>query len=66
MEFEFREEQTIRHSNGVVEVKEIVIARRPADQIKKVFHDMAVGHRRNLNKNEDFSGDRIHSVVRVK
>lgn len=66
MEFEFREEQTIRHSNGVVEVKEIVIARRPKDQIKEIFHDMEVGHRRNLNKNEDFSGDRIHSVVRVK
>ena len=66
MEFEFREEQTIRHSNGVVEVKEIVIARRPADQIKEVFHDMEVGHRRNLNKSGEMKISRIHSVVRVK
>jgi hypothetical protein len=66
MEFELREEHTIRYSNGVVKVEEAVIAHRPKNQIKEVFHDMEVGHRRNLNKNEDFSGDRILSIVRVK
>lgn len=66
MEFEIREEETIRHSNGVVEVKETVLARRPKDQIKDKYHDLGVGHRRNMYEGEDFSGDRIYSVVRVK
>tara|TARA_R100001143_G_C3285663_1_gene98792 strand:- start:321 stop:521 length:201 start_codon:yes stop_codon:yes gene_type:complete len=66
MEFEIREEQIIRHSNGGVEVKEIVIARRSKDQIKEIYHDLGIGYRRNCNKDEDFSGDRIHSIVRVK
>ena len=66
MEFEIREELIIKHLNGVTEVKETVIARRPQDQIKEAFHNMEVGHRRNLNPNEDFSGDRISSIVRTK
>ena len=66
MEFELREEETIRHSNGVTEVKETVISRRPQDQVKEKYHDLKIGHRRNTNEDEDFSGDRIYSIVRVK
>jgi hypothetical protein len=66
MEFEIREEQIIRHSNGVVEVKETVLARKPKDQIKNKYYGLGVGHRRNIYENEDFSKDRIYSVVRIK
>ena len=65
MVFEIREEQTIL-IKGLVEVREVVIGRIPKDQIKESFHNMEVGHRRNTNEDEDFSGDRIYSVVRVK
>jgi len=66
-EFEFREEKIIRSVTGhVTEVREAVFARRTEDQIKSIYHDMGIGHRRNLREGEDFSRDIVHSVVRVK
>jgi len=66
MLFELREEQIKRLSTGAIEVTERRIATRNGEEIDSRFIDMKVGHRRNINKDEDFSGERIHSVVRVK
>jgi hypothetical protein len=66
MLFELREEQIKRLSNGVIEVTERRIATRNETEIDSRFIDMKVGYRRNINKDEDYSGERIHSVVRVK
>lgn len=66
-EFEFREEKIIRSVTGhAIEVKETVFAHRTEDQIKSIYHDMEIGHRRNVRDDEDFSRDIVHSVVRVK
>ena len=66
MEFEFREEQIKRLSTGAIEVTERSIATSNGEEIDSRFIDMKAGHRRNINKDEDYSGERIHSVVRVK
>jgi hypothetical protein len=66
MLFELREEQTKRLSTGAIEVTEHRIATCNGEEIHSRFIDMKVGHRRNINKDEDYAGERIHSVVRVK
>jgi len=65
-EFELREERTIHYPNGVTKVVEKMVTRSNEDQISQKYLDLKVGHRRNVRDDEDFSGEVIYSVVRVK
>lgn len=65
-EFELREERTIHYPNGVTKVVEKMVTKSNEDQISLKYCDLEVGHRRNVRDDEDFSGEVIYSVVRVK
>lgn len=66
MLFELREERTKRLSNGTTITSEIMVMKSNEKQTSLKYLDLKVGHRRNVNKDEDFSGDRIYSIVRVE